>query len=197
MAVLLHHETRKLTATDDEDLLVVLLQFLDERDEVAVAAHDDKGVDVVVGECHLERVEGEVDVGAVLVAARRQIALHHTNRVLREEPAVVTGALPIAVGDLGDHLAAFLERFENGGNVERLIQGGLDADLDVVEINEDRDFQLCFCQGVHSKGETRLISMRPTRKAPGHSCPSWTNSEGYSTHSTDRASVMNVPIRTV
>jgi hypothetical protein len=148
MAVLLHHETRKLTPPDDEDLLVVLLQFLDERDEVAVAAHDDKGVDVVVGERHFECIEREIDVGAVLVAARRQVALHHANGMLRQEPAVVAGALPVAVGDLGDDFTALLDGFENGRNIERLVQSGLDADLDVVEINEDRDFQLCVCQGV-------------------------------------------------
>jgi len=48
-------------------------------------------------------------------------------------------------------LAAFLDPVENSGNVERLIEGGLDADLDVVEIDADRDFQTCFCQFVLSK----------------------------------------------
>jgi hypothetical protein len=33
---------------------------------------------------HLERVEREIDVRAVLVAARRQVALHHLDGVLRE-----------------------------------------------------------------------------------------------------------------
>jgi hypothetical protein len=144
VAVLLHHEAGELAAADDEHLLVVLLQLLDERDEVAVAADDDEGVDVVVGERHLEGVEGQVDVGAVLVAARREVALHHADRVLREQPAVVAGALPVAVGDLGDDLAAFLDAVEDGADVEGLAEGGLHADLDVVEIDEDRDFQACL-----------------------------------------------------
>ena len=146
----MHDEACELPAADDEDLLVVLLQFLDERDEVTVATDDDKSVDVVVGERHLERVKGEVDIGTILVATGGQVPLHHANRVLREDPAVVTGALPVAIGDLRQDLATFLDRLENGCNVELLIQGSLYTDLDVVEVDEDRDLQACFCQGALS-----------------------------------------------
>ena len=100
MTVLLHHQAGELPPADDEDLAVVLLEFLDQRDEVAVAADDDEGVDVGVREGHLQGVERQVDVGAVLVAARRQVALDHADRVLRQQAAVVAGALPVAVGDL-------------------------------------------------------------------------------------------------
>ena len=84
VAVALQDHARERAAADDEHLLVVLLQLLDERQEVAVAADDDVGVDVRMRERHLERVEREVDVGAVLVAARRQVALHEADGVLRE-----------------------------------------------------------------------------------------------------------------
>ena len=140
-AVLLHHGARELPAAHDEDLAVVLLQLLDEADEVAVAADDDERVDVGVGERHLEGVEREVDVRAVLVAARRHVALHHAHGVLRHHAAVVAGALPVAVRHLGDDFAAFLDGFEHGSHVERLVHGGLDADFDVVEIDEHRDLQ--------------------------------------------------------
>ena len=89
--------------------LSVLLELLDERQEVAVAADDDVGVDVRVRERHFERVEREVDVGAVLVAARRQIALHEADGVLGEGAAVLAGARPVGVGDLGDDLAALFD----------------------------------------------------------------------------------------
>ena len=123
-------------AADHEHLLVVLLELLHQGDEVAVAADDDEGVDVVVGEGHLERVEREVDVGAVLVAAGRHHALHQPNGVVGHGAAVVAGALPVAVGDLGDDFAALLDGFEHGADVELQVEGGLDADLDVVEIDE-------------------------------------------------------------
>src|SRR5262249_54881713 len=96
-------------------------------------------VDVIVGERHLERVERHGDVGAVLVAARRHVALRHADGVLREQPAVVANALPVAVGDLGDDLAALLDRLEHEADVELAADGGFDADLDVVEIDEDCD----------------------------------------------------------
>ena len=148
VAVALHHEARERAAADDEDLLVVLLQLLDEGDEVAVAADDDVGVDVAVGERHLERVEREVDVGAVLVAARREVALHQLGRVLRQRSAVVAGARPVAVGDLGHDVAALLERLEDDADVELHAQRALDADLDVVEIDEYCNLQSCVCQNV-------------------------------------------------
>ena len=144
VAVALHDHAGERAAADDEDLLVVLLELLDQADEVAVAADDDVGVDVIVGERHLERVEREVDVGAVLVAARRQVALDHLDRVLGEQPAVVAGARPVAVGDLGDDLAALLDGFEDDPDVERDVQRGLDADLDVVEVDEHRNLQSFF-----------------------------------------------------
>ena len=70
MAVLLQNGAGESAPADNENPLVVLLQFVDQRNEVAVAADDGVGVDVVVSEGHLECIESQVDVGAVLVAAR-------------------------------------------------------------------------------------------------------------------------------
>ena len=140
-AVLLHHLAGEGAAADDEHLLVVLLQFLDQGDEVAVAADDDEGVDVIVGERHLERVECEVDIGAVLVAAGGHHALHEADRMLRHGAAVIAGALPVAVGDFGDDFAAFFDGFEHGADIELPAEGGFDADFDVVEIDKYCNFQ--------------------------------------------------------
>jgi len=96
-------------------------------------------------ESHLEGVEREVDVGAVLVAAGREVALHELGRVLRERPAVVAGACPVAVRRLGHDVAALTERFEDDADVERRVEGVLDADLDVVEIDEDCNLETCVC----------------------------------------------------
>ena len=145
MAVPLHRRAGELAAADDDDLAAVLLQLLDQRDEVAVAADDDEGVDVVVGEGHLERVERHGDVGAVLVAAGRHVALHHPDGVLREQAAVVAGALPVAVGDLGDDLAAFLDGFEDEADVELAADGGFDADFDVVEVDGEKGDRWVCC----------------------------------------------------
>src|SRR5205085_3545491 len=79
VTVLLHRQAGELTSANDDDLASVLFELLDERDEVAVAADDDEGVDVIVGKRHLQRVERHGDVGAVLVAAGRHVALHHAD----------------------------------------------------------------------------------------------------------------------
>src|SRR4030095_5813838 len=75
VTILLHRHAGELPSTDDDDLAAVLFELLDEGDEVAVAADDDEGVAVVVGEAHLEGVEGHRNVGPVLVAARRELPL--------------------------------------------------------------------------------------------------------------------------
>ena len=120
-----------------------LLQFLDKGDEVAVAADNYKRVDVRVGERHLERIEREVDVRAVLVATGRRDALDHADGVLGHRAAVIARALPVAVGELGDDFAAFLDRLEDGADIELEVKGGLDADFDVVEVDEYGNLQFC------------------------------------------------------
>ena len=116
-----------------------LFELLDERNEIAVAADDDECVDVAVRKGHLERVEGHRDVGAVLVATGSHVALHHADRVLREQAAVVAHALPVAVRDLRDDFATLLDGIEDQADVELSADGVLDADLDVVEIDEYGD----------------------------------------------------------
>ena len=129
----------KDSAADNEHFLVVLFELLDQSDEVAIAADNHECIDMISGERHLERIEREVDVGAVFVAAGREVALNHLDRVLRHAAAVFTGSFPVAVGDLGDDFAPFLDGFENGSNIEVPVQGALDADLDVIEVDKYRD----------------------------------------------------------
>src|SRR5262245_28740937 len=103
-----------------------------------------------VGKRHLQRIEGEVDVGAVLVAAGGEIALDEPDGVLSQRAAVFAGARPIGIGDLGDDLAAFLERLENGPDVEVLVEGCSDAYFNVVEVDENGDVDaFLVCQNLH------------------------------------------------
>jgi len=59
--------------------------------------------------------------------------------VLGQQAAVVASALPVAVGNLGDDLAAFLDGLEDEADVEIAADSGLDADLYVVEVDEYGD----------------------------------------------------------
>ena len=168
MAVPLHRHARELAPADDDDLAVVLFELLDEGDEVAVATDDHERVDVIVGERHLEGIERHCDVGAVLVATGREVALDHPDGVLREEAAVITGALPVAVRDLGHDLAAFLDGLEHEADVELAADGRFHTDLDVVEVDENRNFQSCV-SNVHWRAAGSGGAARPM--SPGASCP--------------------------
>src|SRR5262245_12697905 len=86
VTVLLQNRAGEGFTTHNKDELVVLLQLIYERDEIAVAAHDRKRVDVIVSECQLQGVERKIDVCAILIPARRRIALDHLDRVLRHLP---------------------------------------------------------------------------------------------------------------
>ena len=107
VAVLLQDDARKIAPADDEDFFVVLFQFLDKRDEIAVTANNHKSIDVIPGKRHLERIERQIDIGAVLIAARRRVALHHLDGVFGELPRRTFLASPVGVGDFCDDLATF------------------------------------------------------------------------------------------
>ncbi len=170
VTVPLHHHASERAAADHEDLLVVLLQLFDQRDEVAVAADDDVGVDVGVGEGHLQRVERQVDVRPVLVAPGRQVALHQLGGVLGQRTAVVAGARPVAVGDLRYDLAALLQGFEHDADVELCSESALDADFDVVEIDEYRQLQSCVRQTLAFLLIEVASGLIPTRDRPPAGC---------------------------
>jgi len=114
---------------------------------------------------HLQGVEGEVDIGAVFVAPRGEVALHHQHRVLGEGAGELAGAFPVAVGDLGDHLAAFLQRLQHQRQVKVPAEGAAHADLNVVKVDKDSNFEFFFvheCRGpvtggVPGKTESELL----------------------------------------
>jgi hypothetical protein len=81
VAVALQDLARERSAADDEDLLVVLLQLLTSEMKSLSPPTITQPL-MWWGERHLEGVEREVDVRAVLVAARREVPLHQLGRVL-------------------------------------------------------------------------------------------------------------------
>ena len=136
VAVLLKDDAGEGSPANNHDLLVVLLEFLDECQEVAITAYDHKCVDVIPGKRHFQRVQRKVDIRAVLVSAWSQITLNHLNGVLSHASTVLASAFPVAVGNLRHDFAAFFDGFQHGSDVEMTIQGAFDSDLDIVEIDE-------------------------------------------------------------
>src|SRR4029450_13503115 len=102
----LKNHARNRRTADQQHLLVVLLQLLDERQKIAVPADDDVGVDVRVGERHLQRIQRQIDVSAVLVTPWRQVALNQADGVLCQRAAVLPGARPVGISTLGADLTA-------------------------------------------------------------------------------------------
>ncbi len=70
MTVLLQDGARESAPAHHENRLVVLFQLVHQRDEVAVAADDRECINVIVRKGHLQRVQRQVDIRAVFVAAR-------------------------------------------------------------------------------------------------------------------------------
>jgi hypothetical protein len=83
----------------------------------------------------------QIDVSAVLIAARRGVTLHHLHGVLGELAREGVLAAPVGVSDLGDNLAALFQSVEHRGHIELALQRGFDADLDVIEVDEYGDFE--------------------------------------------------------
>ena len=92
---------------------------------------------MIARKSHFQRVESQVDVGAVLIAARRHVALHHMHRVLRHLAAVLAGSGPIAVGDLSHNFAPLFQRFQYQGDIKFFSQRIFNANLDVVKIDKN------------------------------------------------------------
>ena len=87
-------------------------------------------------EGHFQRVERQIDIRAVLVPARRRVALDHLHGVLGERARGGFLPSPIRIRDLCDDFAAFLEFVKHRRHIEFSLQRGLDADFDIIEIDE-------------------------------------------------------------
>src|SRR5450755_3305062 len=92
-----------------------------------------------MGEGHFERVQGEIDVASVFVAARRRQTLHHLYRVFGHGAGGAFLAAPVGISELGDQVAALLERIQWERYIEFPPERGFYADLDIVVIDEYGD----------------------------------------------------------
>jgi hypothetical protein len=61
--------------------------------------------------------------------------------MLSHATTVFTGAFPIAVGDFGDDFASLFDGLEDRSNVQVPVQGALNANLDIIEVDEYSDLK--------------------------------------------------------
>ncbi len=144
MAVFLQDGAGEGFSAKHEHTLVVLFQFVEQGHEIAVPADDGERIDVIVRKSHFQRIERQVDIRAVLIAARRWVALNHLHGMFRHGAGGDFLPSPVGVGDAGDDFTAFLQRIQYGGHVKFPVQGGFDADLDVIEVDKHGQFEFVF-----------------------------------------------------
>src|SRR5260370_10676542 len=136
MAVLLKDGAGERLAAHNENGLAIFLELVDQRDKIAVAADNGERVHVRMGESHLQRIQGEIDVGPVFVAARRRQSLHHLDGVFGHRSGGALLASPIGIREFCDQVAALFERIQRKRYVEFPPKSGFHTDLDVVVIDE-------------------------------------------------------------
>src|SRR5262249_2048858 len=124
----------RLPDADADNVLPVLLQLDHHGREVAVTRHNDEGADFRPGEYQLDRVDGESDVGRVLLAGAEGRSKDQVDRRLGERYDVLRVATPVRVGPLNRDLAlddvAVEECAQFFGEV------GANAQGDVVEVDQ-------------------------------------------------------------
>ena len=118
-----------------------------ERGEIAIARADHERGDVVALERHLERVDGELDVGRVLAGRAHPLRdLDQLDLAPGEHPPVLVEVRPVRVSLARDHPAPFGEGVEHRTQIELRADVVASADRQVFVIQEERD---SFFVGIH------------------------------------------------
>ena len=127
---------------DSHDSLVQLAELSDQGREVAVPRHDDEAVDVraAIGELH--RVDGHLNVGAILGALLRGGHLDQSKSEILEVVPGVPVAAPIGVGAFDDHAPLVREPVEDEADVEIATAAARPGHVLVVDQDRERAFVL-------------------------------------------------------
>ena len=96
---------------------------------------------MAVGECHLQSVQRQVNIGAVLIAARGRNPLHHLDGALGHLAGGAFLAAPIRVSEFGDNVAPFLQSVQRKRYIKLAPKRRLHADLNIVVIDKNRYVQ--------------------------------------------------------
>ena len=137
---------RRFAVADADDALVELAQLADQRREVAVAGDDDEVVDVLAAVGQLHRVDGHLDVGAVLGALARRGHLDEPEPGVLQLVARVAVAAPVRVGALHEHAPLLREAVEDQVDVEVASSLGPGSGH-VLEVDQHGERALVLGQG--------------------------------------------------
>ena len=136
VAVLHEQIAGRLTNTDADNVLAVFLELDDEAREVGVAGQQDDRADFRTREDELDRVDGEADVGCVLLGRPVGRGEDEVDRRFAERDDVLRVAAPIRVGALNGDLSVDDVGRQQVAQLRLKIRA--DPHRDVVEIDEER-----------------------------------------------------------
>ena len=125
----------RLANADADDVFAILLELVDEAREVAVAGEQDVGADLRAREDELDGVNGEPDVGRVLLGRPVGGREDHVDRRLGERDDVLRVAAPVGVGALDGDFA--LDDLGAEQRAQLLSEVGANPHRDVVEVDEE------------------------------------------------------------
>ena len=156
---------RRVAVADADDALVELAQLADQRREVAVARDDDEVVDVLAAVGQLHRVDGHLDVGAVLRALARRGHLDEPEPGVLQLVARVAVAAPVRVGALDQHAPLLREAVEDQVDVEVASSLGPGSGH-VLEVDQHGQRALVLGQGTSRNPMWAAERRRVRRREP-------------------------------
>jgi len=143
VAVLNEQVRRRFTNAHANDVLAVLLQLEHQAAEVGVARKQDEGPDLGPREDEFERINGEADVGRILLRAAVSGRKDEIDGSFRERHHVLRVAAPVRIRSLYGHLA--LDDVAVEEVLELLRDIAADSHRDVVEVDEKCGMRRLVC----------------------------------------------------
>ena len=136
--VAIHHQqvAGALANAHADDVLAVLLELHHHAREIGVTRKQNEGADLGTREHEFHGVDGEADVGGVLLRAAVRRRHDHVDRRLGKRHDILRVAAPVGIGPLHGDLA--LDDVRRQEILELRLQVGADPHRDVVEIDEER-----------------------------------------------------------
>ena len=118
VAVAAHQIGGELVARDDDDVFAQELQAFDERQKVAVAGNEAKGVDVSVRGGDVEAVDDDTNVGGIFDERPECGRFDQLDALFHQLAAMAVMAIPVAVSASHDDDAARTQGVDDEFDVE-------------------------------------------------------------------------------
>ncbi len=142
------HLAGRLAQSQADDDFAIGAQLARDRAEVAVAGHEEKDLDLWMGERGFQRIDHHLDVGGVFAMARAVAEhLRQFDGVSEQILLIAAVAGPIAVGAADDAASPLLGRFHDHIHLAFAVNL-LGGDGDVLKVDKDGDLAIFLFGGL-------------------------------------------------